>query len=323
VTPPDICVEDLHKRFGSGQRAVYALRGINLSVARGEVFGLLGQNGAGKTTLIKILLDIVRPSAGSASLLGASSRSTAARERAGYLPEDHRFPEYLTARQVLELYGGLSRLPRREVRRRGAELLDLVGLPDTGKRKVRAFSKGMKQRLGIAQALIAQPQVLFLDEPTDGVDPLGRREIRALIQRLRDDGKTIFLNSHLLSEVEQICDRVAFVHEGSLVREGTVAELTGGSDRYIIGASTAVTEQHLAGSGFTIDGPDPGTGHDPQRVAVRLTGGGDAAVALDRLVDSLRGKGIGLRHLERQRLSLEDVFVNIHDASQARPEAPR
>src|SRR5262249_30495350 len=174
-------------------------------------------NGAGKTTLVKVLLGIAWKSSGDAFLLGEPSGAVAVRARVGYLPEDHRFPDYHTGRTLLSFYGKLMGMPRRDRLRRSDELLELVGMAGRARAKVRTYSKGMKQRLGVAQAILHDPEVIFLDEPTDGVDPVGRREIRDLMQRLKGRGKTLFLNSHLLGEVELVCDRVAILQRGELV----------------------------------------------------------------------------------------------------------
>jgi len=214
--------EQLVKTYGR----IEALKGMSLDVRRGEIFGLLGQNGAGKTTMIKILLGITNRTAGHAELLGEAAGTVGVRRRVGYLPEDHRFPDYHTAASLLDFYGALLEVPKAERRKRALDLLELVGLKGRKDYKIRTFSKGMKQRLGIAQALINDPEVLFLDEPTDGVDPVGRKEIRALLHKLKGEGKTIFLNSHLLGEVELICDRVVIMQRGEIIREGDIAELT-------------------------------------------------------------------------------------------------
>lgn len=199
---------------------------------------MLGQNGAGKTTMVKILLGITGPTLGEARLLGQAVGTAAVRKRVGYLPEDHHFPDYHTGASLLDFYGALLEVPRAERRRRGQEMLELVGLKGRMNYKVRTYSKGMKQRLGIAQAIFHDPEVIFLDEPTDGVDPVGRREIRDLLQQLKDQGKTIFLNSHLLGEVELICDRVAILQAGELIRLGTMAELTQQRGLFVIGLAT-------------------------------------------------------------------------------------
>lgn len=302
MTASDAAIEvrGLAKRY-RGRRGVQALRGVDLRVARGEIYGLLGRNGAGKTTLVKILLDIVRASEGSAELLGESSRSVNARRRVGYLPEDHRFPDYQTGVSAMEFYARLSNVSRDERRRRIPELLELVGLGDAAARKVRGYSKGMKQRLGLAQALVHDPAVLFLDEPTDGVDPVGRAEIRDVLQRVRGEGRTIFLNSHLLSEVEQLCDRVGILEAGRLAREGTVEALTRvqGSWKLELDREPEATVlerlRALAGR----------VGTHGRELELELA---DEA-ALDRCVDLLRAAGLGLRGLSGGRASLEQVFL--------------
>ena len=219
-----IDVHSLEKSYGTwsltGRQTLVALRGVSLQAHAGEVFGLLGPNGAGKTTLIKILLGVVKPSGGTASLFGESVGSTAARQRVGYLPESLRVDRHHTARSALRYYGKLSRMSSRDIARRSDELLDLVGLRGRDRESVRRFSKGMYQRLGLAQALMHNPDLLVLDEPTDGLDPVGRSEVRKVIKRLRDSGKTIFLNSHLLQEVEMICTRVAILANGEIRGSG-------------------------------------------------------------------------------------------------------
>src|SRR5262245_18670611 len=196
---------NLVKQYGR----IEALKGVTLGVEKGEIFGLLGQNGAGKTTMVKILLGITKPSFGEASLLGEPVGTVPIRRRVGYLPEDHRFPDYHTGYSLLDFYGALLDMPRSERKQRIPEMLELVGLKGRMHYKIRTYSKGMKQRLGVAQAILHDPEIIFLDEPTDGVDPVGRREIRDMLHQLKEEGKTIFLNSHLLGEVELICDRVA------------------------------------------------------------------------------------------------------------------
>lgn len=302
-----VSVERVEKKFGSGARAVQALRGVDLQVKPGEIYGLLGRNGAGKTTLVKVLLDIVRPTSGSSAILGTSSRSPAARRSIGYLPEDHRFPEYRTGEGALYFYGRLSGVSGGTLRSRVAELLEFVDLGKAARRKIRSYSKGMKQRLGLAQALVHDPQVLFLDEPTDGVDPVGRAVIRDMLAKLKDDGKTIFLNSHLLSEVERICDRVGILENGELVREGTIDALTR-SER-VVGVTTvpalgpsdieallqvATAVEPLRGAKATADTFEIGLAQDDD---------------LDRVVDLLRARNLSIRWLAMKKLSLEEVFL--------------
>jgi ABC-2 type transport system ATP-binding protein len=218
--PPALAVRGLGKRYGR----VQALGGVDLSVAAGELVGLLGPNGAGKSTLVKIACGLVRPSEGSAEICGARAGSAAARRALGYLAELFRFPGWVTAYELLVLHQRLARSDGGAAER--AELLELVGLAEARDRRVEEMSKGMQQRLGIAQALVGAPPVLLLDEPTSALDPAGRRTVRELLERLRERGHAVLLNSHLLSEVELVCDRVAIISRGRLVAEGSPSELS-------------------------------------------------------------------------------------------------
>jgi ABC-2 type transport system ATP-binding protein len=202
-----------------------ALDGVSFCVGAGEVFGFLGPNGAGKTTTMKVLLGFVAPSSGSASIFGVDSRQPIARQRIGYLPELTYYYKFLTAEELLRFYGRIFRIPRRELDGRMDRVLRLVELDSARTRQIRHYSKGMQQRVGIAQALINDPDLLILDEPTSGLDPLGRMKVREIIQRLQGEGKTVFFSSHELGEVETVCDRVAILHEGKLKAEGSVKEL--------------------------------------------------------------------------------------------------
>ncbi|MCS7197754.1 MAG: ABC transporter ATP-binding protein [Candidatus Bipolaricaulota bacterium] len=219
-------VRDLHKTYyGFLRRSkIEALKGVSVSVKQGEIFGLLGPNGAGKTTLIKILLGIAFADRGKALLLGRDSRDPRARLHVGYLPEDHQLPEYLKAWRALDFLAKLYGMHKR--RSRVEELLQLVGIAERRNSKVKEFSKGMRQRLGIAQALLNNPKVLILDEPTANLDPLGRKDVKDLLLHLKDQGTTVFISSHVLTEIERVCDRVAILHKGQLLTEGTVDELT-------------------------------------------------------------------------------------------------
>jgi len=214
---PDCVIEthELRKQFGSK----LAVANLTLAVRRGEVFGFLGPNGAGKTTSIKMLLGLIAPTEGTASVLGSPLGNAAARAKVGFLPEHFRFHDWLTGREFLQFHGKLSRMPASQLAIRIDELLTRVDLLDAAERKLREYSKGMLQRIGLAQALLNQPDLVFLDEPTSGLDPLGRFLVRDLIEELRQQGTAVFLNSHLLSEVEVTCDRVAFVKKGEVVRE--------------------------------------------------------------------------------------------------------
>ena len=288
-------VENLGKVYGRKP----ALDGVSLAVAPGEIFGLLGQNGAGKTTLVKILLGLVAPTCGQAWLLDSPVGTAKVREKVGYLPEDHRLPEYHTGPNLLDFYGALQGVPGPVRARRIPELLGQLGLAGRERLKVRGYSKGMKQRLGLAQALLAQPRVLFLDEPTDGVDPVGRRHIRDLLLEERAKGVTLFVNSHLLSEMEQLCDRVAILKNGRIALTGTVADLTRQGDRWQLelasGESWPAT-LNLAAQEI-----------GPSRYELVLAKDGD----IDDVLRGLIGSGVKLRHLERMRSTLEDLYLDV------------
>jgi ABC-2 type transport system ATP-binding protein len=287
---------NLVKHYGP----ITALKGVSLRVQKGEIFGLLGQNGAGKTTLIKILLGLTRPSGGDAVLLGHPAGATRVSLQVGYLPEDHRFPDYHTGTSLLHFYGMMLEMRRPRRRQRIDELLTLVGLKGRGDSKIRTYSKGMKQRLGIAQALLQDPELIFFDEPTDGVDPVGRREIRDLMQQLRDRQKTIFVNSHLLSEVELTCDRVAILRKGEMVCEGTVASLTSRKGQFLVGLAPGqeFPAEELRQEGYPVEARG-------ERWLVTLPEG----QSIDPVVDWLRAKGLSLRHLVEHRQTLEELFL--------------
>jgi ABC-2 type transport system ATP-binding protein len=303
--------QNLVKQYGR----ITALRGVSLSVQPGEIFGLLGQNGAGKTTLVKILLGITRSTQGDASLLGQVAGSVAARRRVGYLPEDHRFPDYHTGASLLDFYGTLLELPRSERRRLIPSVLDLVGLKGRMHYKIRTYSKGMKQRLGIAQAIFHAPEVIFLDEPTDGVDPVGRREIRELMQRLKSQGKTIFLNSHLLGEVEMICDRVAILQRGAMIRQGTVEELTARKGLFVVGLAPGqeFPAEEVRKLGYPVSARNHGLWE------VELPNG----QIIDPVVDLIRLAGLSLRHLVEQRETLEDLFMATVEGAEPGIDSPK
>ena len=209
------------------QATKVALSGLDLEVGAGEIFGFLGPNGAGKTTTMNVLLGFVAPTSGSASLFGIDVRQPIARQRIGYLPELTYYYKFLTAEELLRFYAKIFGLTRSETDRRIVELLKLVELESAAQRPIKSYSKGMQQRVGLAQSLINNPDLLILDEPTSGLDPLGRMKVREIIQRLKDQGKTVFFSSHELGEVETICDRVAIIHQGELKAVGRVTEITG------------------------------------------------------------------------------------------------
>ena len=242
----------LRKQYG----ALTAVDGIDLRVDAGEVFGFLGPNGAGKTTTVKMLLGLVAPSAGEARVLGCRPGDPAAMRRIGFLPEHFRFPPWLTAYNFLDTHGQLYGMSAAQRRTRIPELLERVGLGARARSRLGEFSKGMQQRVGLAQALLNEPALVFLDEPTSGLDPVGRYEVREIIRELRQRGVTVFLNSHFLSEVEVTCDRVAIVKRGRLVRVGSLEELTAGATQIEIRAAglTAVLLAGLAQWGQIVEG---------------------------------------------------------------------
>ncbi|HEY0593900.1 MAG TPA: ABC transporter ATP-binding protein [Thermoanaerobaculia bacterium] len=299
-----IQLENLHKTYSSalGRRRVQALAGIDLEVARGEVFGLLGPNGAGKTTAVKILLDLTRPTAGTARILGIPVSRPASRLRVGYLPEGHRFPGYLTARETLSIFGRMSGMEGSALKERIPLLLERVHLAGWADVRVKKFSKGMTQRLGLATALVHDPEVLLLDEPTDGVDPVGRREIRDILKEEARKGRAIFLNSHLLSEIELTCDRVAVLRKGKVAAAGRIEELTRREQRYRFAASP-LSDQLVASFRDLGAGIERQNGH--LLLSVR-----DVA-HLNALVDATRSAGSQLQELAPVRSTLEDVFVDL------------
>jgi len=294
-------------------KEVRALKGVSLKVEKGQIYGLLGQNGAGKSTLVKILLGIVRKTGGDAMLLGAPAGTVSVRKQVGYLPEDHRFPEYHTGYSLLDFYGGLYGLSRNDRRKKIPEMLELVGIKGRMKSKIRTYSKGMKQRLGIAQALFHDPEVIILDEPTDGVDPIGRKEIRTIMQRLKDRGVTIFLNSHLLGEVELICDRVAILQRGDMVREGDIATLTKLKGKYTIGLvrGDEMPKAELEQKGYILR-------PDGDAWEIGLADG----QTVDPVVDLLRARGARIRHLVEKRISLEDIFMQTVQSAEPGVDRP-
>jgi ABC-2 type transport system ATP-binding protein len=299
----------LWKRY----RNVDALKGVSLKVEKGQIYGLLGQNGAGKSTLVKILLSIVRRSDGSAKLFDEIVGTTHIRRRVGYLPEDHRFPEYHTGFSLLDFFGGVYGMPRAQRRKRIEESLTLVGLRGRMHYKIRTYSKGMKQRMGIAQAIFHDPDLIILDEPTDGVDPIGRREIRQVMLDLKSRGKTIFLNSHLLGEVEMVTDRVGILARGVMIREGDIKTLTQQRGFFQIGLAPGqqLPKDELQRHGYVVQT----TG---EWWEVELSAG----QTIDPVIDLLRSRGLSIRHLVEKRQSLEDIFMQAVEAAEPGIDAP-
>jgi ABC-2 type transport system ATP-binding protein len=287
----------LRKEFGPK----VAVEDLTLSVPRGEVFGFLGPNGAGKTTSIKMLLGLVRPTSGGGTLLGEAIGKTRARARVGYLPEHFAFHEWLRGRELLRFHGRLLGLGGPSLEQSLEALLRRVQLAAAGDQCLREYSKGMRQRIGLAQALLGEPDLVFLDEPTSGLDPLGRLLVRDVIHELKARGATVFLNSHLLSEVEVTCDRVAFVKAGRVVREMTLgdAERALEVELRLDRASAAVLE------GLSSFGSD--VREEDGRIRLRV----DGEERLPEMSRWLAAQGVGLYHLAARRRSLEDVFLEV------------
>ncbi len=303
----------LAKSYG---KKVKALRGVDLRVGRGEVFGLLGPNGAGKSTLVKILMTVIRRSGGTGTLLGRPIGDKASLARVGYLPEHHRFPGYLKGWQVIDFFGAMAGVPRKERQRKTGELLDLVGMTEWARTPVRKYSKGMRQRIGLAQALVNDPELVLLDEPTDGVDPVGRREIRDVVKRLRDEGRGVLINSHLLGELEMVCDRVAILVKGVVAQQGTLAELAVGQGRYEF---VVDGEDDQAARAATTLAESVGTGEGPERTLAsgervevlgsRLTVWSESATVVAPVVTAAVSRGIVIRSMRPVRPTLEDLFM--------------
>jgi len=291
---------ELTKHYSGGK--VKALEQCSLSVEKGKIFGLLGPNGAGKTTLIKMLLGIVHPTHGTAKILGKPIEDYRVHKHIGYLAENHRFPEFLTARQVLYYYGKMSGLDKQQLNRKIPELLETVSLSDWVDVKIHKYSKGMMQRLGLAHALIHEPELIFLDEPTDGIDPVGRREIRDLLISLREAGKTIFLNSHLLSEVERISDEVAILKNGKLLQTGKVEDFVSVKQQYNVQVQNGKISFNELCSSLKI--PVTKT-EDKYTISVQDD------QHLNKLIDLLRAKDMVIQSIVPRRISLEDYFIDV------------
>ena len=302
----DLVVETrgLRKQFGEKT----AVEDLSLGVRRGEVFGFLGPNGAGKTTSIKMLLGLVEPTSGSGSVLGAPLGHRQTRARLGFLPEHFRFQDWLTGRELLLVHGRFLGMSSRATKERAEALLARVDLVDAAHRPIRTYSKGMMQRVGLAQALLGHPDIVFLDEPTSGLDPLGRLLVRDVIRELRDRGTTVFLNSHLLGEVEATCDRVTFVKEGRTVRDLRMGDVDGtvevdlrvgpltGEARAAIGSIGRILQEGASASG---------DGHERVRLSVL------SEDLLPGLARTLVERGVPLYEMRVARKSLETTFLEV------------
>ncbi len=288
---------DVRKTYG---RTIHALRGVNIQVGKGEIFGLLGPNGAGKSTLVKIMTTVVRPTHAHGTILGRPIGHRGKRAVLGFLPENLRFPSYLTGEQLLYYYAALAKVPRAVRKTNAARWLDKLSMTRWRHTTIGKYSKGMLQRLGIAQALMNNPELVVLDEPTDGLDPVGRRDVREILLELKSEGATVFLNSHLLSELEMVCDRVAILVDGLVARQGTMSQLTEHTVEYRVsyaGDAQPIREK-LARLGATVDGATITlSGHDSNKV--------------NEVIDLLRSEKLLIESVEPHRFSLEDIVVQV------------
>jgi len=302
-----IDIQDLTKDYQTGflkKRSVRALDRLTLQVHRGEIFGFLGPNGAGKTTTLKLLMRLIFPTAGSARILGQPIDHVGTRSRVGYLPENPYFYDYLSGRELLGYTAALFGIPPKRAAERASELIKLVGLDEeAANRQLRKYSKGMLQRIGIAQALVNDPEILFMDEPMSGLDPIGRREVRDLILSLREQGKTIFFSSHILSDVELLCDRAAILSRGSLIRCGGVHEMTEKESATVEVIAVGLDISRLAGF---LEGLDTVQSIAESPNGVRLLLRDEESV--DRALSLIRQAGGRLVSVNPQRVSLEEIF---------------
>jgi len=305
-------VDELVKDFpvGLGLRRKRVLHGISFRVEPGEIFGFVGPNGAGKTTTLKILMGLIHASGGSASILGHDVRETAFRRHVGFLPENPYFYEFLTGSEILRFYARLSGLPAPRIPERVETLLDWVGLSHAAGARLRTYSKGMLQRIGIAQALVHDPSVVFLDEPMSGLDPIGRKEIRDLILRLHGEGKTVFMNTHILSDVELVCDRVAIIVRGAIRYEGRIEEFLAAGEResdvVLAGVPPGLAERLEARFG-----PPRGRG---ERLELRVPDKEVSAVLQAALAEQ-----VDVVAVTPHRASLESIFLSaVRDAGEGR-----
>ena len=290
----------LEKTYSVGfwrKRPKCAVRPLNLAVEDGEIFGFLGPNGAGKTTTLKMLMGLVFPTGGSARILGMALDDPRMKAQIGFLPEQPYFYDYLTARELLKYYGQLSGVEAKQLASRVAAVLERVGLKDAANVQLRKFSKGMLQRAGIAQAILHEPKVVFLDEPMSGLDPMGRREVRNLIEELKTEGKTVFFSTHILSDAEALCDRVAIIHHGQLRGVGAVAELTAS-----VHGKVEVVWRGPAPAGIQALAAECHAAGDTMRVVV-------PEESQDAVVDLLRRERLRVISVTPVRVSLEDYFV--------------
>lgn len=297
---PAVAAQRLRKSYGN----VLAVADIDMTVSPGEVFGLLGPNGAGKTTLVKILVGLARADAGAAAIFGLPAGSLGAKRRLGFLPELFRFHDWMTATEFLEFHGRLAGLKRSEAAGRARLLLEKVGMAARADSRLAAFSKGMLQRMGIAQALMGRPDIVFLDEPTSALDPIGRRDVRDLIRELKTEGVTVFLNSHLLSEIETVCDRVAILNRGVVVAEGDLDSLLSARTLMVKVGSFDAERLRSAVEDFGLASAQNG------ELLFNLVSEDRIPEVVRRLVNA----GIDVHRVTLRADSLEDLFVRVVEA---------
>lgn len=310
--PPVIATRSLRKIYRGAK--VAAVESLDLTVAPGQVFGFLGPNGAGKTTTIGMLLGNVFPTSGEATVLGQPIGKRETRRYIGYLPEKFQFHEFLTATEFLDMHGQLYGMSAAERARRIPEVLEVVGLATRAKDKLGAFSKGMQQRAGLAQAILHEPRLVILDEPTSALDPLGRRAVRDIVLYLKNRGTTVLLNSHLLSEIELTCDTVAIIKRGQIVRQGTVDDITNPAAEVTVELVSTNAEIEAAAMRFgTVSTMDsPGDPAQPLRLLVRFSGDvTDSVAATPDLVGAIVAAGGRIRAVTPVRETLEDAFVRV------------
>jgi len=298
---PAIEILGIEKTYSVGfwrKQPRHALKPLHLSVEEGEVFGFLGPNGAGKTTTLKLLMGLMYPTAGSARILGMEINDPRMKAQIGFLPEQPYFYDYLTAAELLDYYGRLSGMPAKDLPRFTAAVLDRVGLASAGNMQLRKFSKGMLQRAGIAQAILHDPKVVFLDEPMSGLDPMGRREVRDLMAQLKHEGKTVFFSTHILSDAEALCDRVAVIHQGELRGVGAVAELTA----KVQGKIEIIWRGTSLPAALTRLGAEGQVSGDTARAVI-------ADTQLDSALDALRSEHCRIVSVNPVRGTLEEYFM--------------
>lgn len=302
VLPLAVETRSLRKVFGR----FVSVANLSIDVRQGEVFGFLGPNGAGKTTSIKMLMGLVRPTSGEARLLGKPLGDRSAKRRIGFLPELFRFHDWLTGEEFLDLHGKLYGMAAADRRRRIPEVLEMVGLAGREQQPIRSYSKGMQQRAGLAQALLNDPLVVFLDEPTSALDPVGRRDVRDIIRQLRDEGRTVFLNSHLLTEVESVCDRVAIINHGEVAAVGPMSELLRRemTVEFRLGIWNEAIEDILNRHGRIEEVRD-----EAGSAVVGVSVGDDATVA--RAIDALVAAGVPVYGVTPHALTLEELFFEV------------